>query len=378
MKVKDLVRTWVVSLAVVAAVASPRAAVATDGETVIECSNFTSAVHLCDALGGCDRDYKIQRRYFDAAMTCVTNWLDCDLYERAGSPKLEGCPARAIIRCQEVYQDMSYFLSDKALFQRSQLIDHCEDLDFETEFLGNAPAGLDYDDDQGTCTSLGTPLQTLDDWIACGDKYQTRLYAELLSLVAPRSREILEDNLSCNLFPEVGVTPVVCNSGFAPRPPVTGAPDARVGQVRKCQKSLHIGLKQFLHRHLTHLESCTEDHLRCELKKTYGLFSTNGYEECIAKAESWCDRLLSTRDRMAPRHIERIKKGCDDITFDDMTDILGFSDIAADCGANTVNEVIDCVADRVKCIGWDSERFVETRMFEDTPVEYLSDYLTCN
>jgi hypothetical protein len=377
MKGNDLAGTCVLGLVILATVASPPAAVAASGEAIIECANFTSAVHLCDALAGCDRDYKIQRRYFDAAMTCITNWLDCDLYQRTGSPKFDDCPSRAIERCQEVYADMAYFLSDKALFQRSQLVDHCENLDFSTEFLGGAPMGLDYNDDEGTCISLGTPLQSLDDWIACGDKYQTRLYGGLLSLVAPRGRELLEDNLYCHLFPEVGVNPVVCNSGFAPRPPVTGVPEARVGQIRKCQKALHIGLKQFLHRHLTHLESCTEDHLRCELKKTYGLFSANGYDQCIATAVKWCDRLRATRDRMAPHHLDRIKKACDDITFDDMTDILGFSDIAAACSANSINEVIDCVSDQVKCIAWDSERFVETRMFEDTPPEYLTDYLTC-
>jgi hypothetical protein len=136
-------------------------------------------------------------------------------------------------------------------------------------------------------------------------------------------------------------------------------------------------LKQFLHRHLTQLESCTEDHMRCEIKKTYGLLSAHGYDECIARAVRWCDRLLATRDRMAPRHLDRIKKACDDITFDDMTGILGFSDIAATCNANSVNEVIACLSDKVRCIAWDSERFVETRMDEDTPPEYLSDYLTC-
>jgi hypothetical protein len=177
--------TLVVLTSLLAALASARAD-AVDGETIIECSNFTSAVHLCDALGGCDRDDKLQRRYFDAAMTCIMNWLDCDLYERTGSPKFDDCPARAIERCQDVYSDMAYFLSDKALFQRSQLVDHCEDLDFATEFLGGAPAGLDYDDDQGTCISLGTPLESLDDWITCGDKYQTRLYAELFSRAGTR------------------------------------------------------------------------------------------------------------------------------------------------------------------------------------------------
>jgi hypothetical protein len=377
MKVNGLARTYILSLMVLAAAASPRAAVAVDGEAIIECANFTSAVHLCDAIAGCDRDYKIQRRYFDAAMTCVMNWLDCDLYQRAGSPKFDDCPARAIERCQGVYGDMTYYLNEKALFQRSQLVGHCEDLDFTTEFLGGAPMGLDYDDDQGTCTALGTPLQSLDDWIACGDTYQTRLYAGLLSLVAPRSLELLEDNSFCHLFPEVGVNPVVCNSGFAPRPDAVGTPSARVGQIRKCQKALHTGLKQFLHRHLTQLESCTEDHMRCEIKKTYGLLSAHGYDECIARAVRWCDRLLATRDRMAPRHLDRIKKACDDITFDDMTGILGFSDIAATCNANSVNEVIACLSDKVRCIAWDSERFVETRMDEDTPPEYLSDYLTC-
>jgi hypothetical protein len=154
-------------------------------------------------------------------------------------------------------------------------------------------------------------------------------------------------------------------------------PNARVGQIRKCQKALHIGLKQVLHRHLTHLESCAEDLMRCELKNTYTLFSPAAYADCTEKASRWCDRVRITRDRMVPHSVDRIKVACDDIPFGDMTSILGFSDIATACGATTVNEVIDCLVPKVKCIAWDSERFVEARMSEDVPAAHLADYLTC-
>jgi hypothetical protein len=377
MKLHNLARTCALNLVALATLALPPAAIAADAEAIIECHNFATAVHLCDALGGCDRDYKIQRRYFDAAVTCISHWLDCDLYERIGSPKALDCPSRAIERCQGVYADMSYFLSDKALFQRSQFVEHCTPLDFATEFLAGPPLGLDFDDAQGTCIFLGTPLQSLDDFAICGDKHQMQLYGAMLTLVAPRAREFLVDNQFCNLFPEHGETPVECNSALGPHPPVGGVPDARVGLVRKCQKALHKGLKQILHRHLTHLESCAEDHLRCEVRKTYGAISGSGYDQCIEKADTWCTRLRDTRDVWIPRSVDRIKRSCDDVTFDDMTDILGFGSIAAGCGADTVSEVIECLPDKVKCIAWDSERFVEGRMIEDTPGEYLTDYLTC-
>jgi hypothetical protein len=397
MKVTNLARTCVLNLMALAAVVSvslPRAGVAADGESIIECHNFTSAVHLCDALAGCDRDYKIQRRYFDAAMTCIMNWLDCDLYQRIGSPKFADCGPRAIERCDRVFADMDFYLmaEGKAEFQRSRIPLYCGGdppaLDFQTEFLGDAPMGLDYGDNLGTCDDLGLPLQSLDDWITCGDMYQARLYAEFLTLVAPRAFEFLFDNGFCNLFPEQVYPEAspVCNSALGPPPPLGGgAPEGPTGQIRKCQKKLHIGLKQYLHRHLTDLESCTEDYMRCELKQTYGLFSANGYQQCKDKAQSWCERVRLTRDVMIVRSVARIKTGCRNITFADMAGILGFSDIAAACPdpapgnpVDTVDEVIDCLLPKVKCIAWNSERFVEARMDEDAPAAHLADYYaTC-
>ena len=90
-----------------------------------------------------------------------------------------------------------------------------------------------------------------------------------------------------------------------------------------------------------------------------------------------CERQQSRRDSKIPRAIESIKKACEDLTFEDLTDILGYEDIAATCGAATIDDVVTCAADRLRCLAWDIVRFVEPRIVDDTPPEFLADYLPC-
>lgn len=381
MKVTRLCRISILNLLVLALLAVPQRAPAgetTHAEDILGCHAFASAVYLCDAVGGCDRDYKLQRQRFDGAYKCARHWLDCDIYARTESPKLDLCLQRGPARCLDALQGQQTFLQVSGASQRAQVGAHCDDLDFQSEFLGPVPLGLDFSDIQSTCTSLGSPLQSVSDFTTCGDKYETRLYAKLLTLIAPRTREFLEDNLFCDLFPEEGVTPTVCNSALGPRPQVNGGvPAATVGKLRKCQNRLFRGYRQIVHSHLKFIEYCAEDHMRCEIRKTYGALSDNAYDRCIAKADNKCERFRYNRDKRIPRSVAGIKRSCGDTPFNDMVNVLGFGDIAADCGVNTVDGVIDCLPDKVKCIAWDSVRFVEARMFEDTPVEYLNDYLSC-
>jgi hypothetical protein len=78
-----------------------------------------------------------------------------------------------------------------------------------------------------------------------------------------------------------------------------------------------------------------------------------------------------------PRLIEEIKRACNGLTFQDLTDVLGFGDVAAGCNAGTIDELVDCVRDQIRCLAWEIVRFVEPRIAEDSPPEFLVDYAAC-
>jgi hypothetical protein len=97
----------------------------------------------------------------------------------------------------------------------------------------------------------------------------------------------------------------------------------------------------------------------------------------MKRALNKCERTEVARDLQVPRYLDRIRRSCDDLTFADLTDILGFGDVAASCNADTIDEVVDCTADRLRCLAWDLVRAVEARIVDDTPAEFLTEYTTC-
>jgi hypothetical protein len=367
----------ILTAAILAGVAGTADAAAPTSGPVLECHSFARAPYLCDAVGGCDRDLKLPRVRLDGAFRCVQQWLECDLLARVQSPMAESCPERADARCTDAQQAQQSFLNQSAQNQRDQVINHCETIDFQSDFLGGVPLGLGYEAVQPTCDAVGTPLDALQDYTACSDIHHTRLHAQLLSLMAPRSRELLEDHGWCALFPEEGVAPIICNTDLAPRPPVAGVPSATVGEARRCQKGIFRAYRKALNKHLNLLEYCSEGYLTCELKSAHGDLSGDGLETCMKRALNKCQRTQVARDLQVPRDLDRVRRACDDLTFADLTDVLGFGDLAASCNADTVDEVIDCAADQLRCGAWDIVRAVEARITDDTPAEFLTDYATC-
>lgn len=346
-------------------------------EPILECHNFARAPYLCDAVGGCDRDRKLARIRLDGAFRCVSHLLDCDLQARTGAPQADSCPERADSRCAAAQAAENGFLALGYVYQRDQLVLHCDPIDFQDEFLGGAPLGLGFSVDGPICTSLGAPLQTLPDYITCSDIHHTRAHGQILSLMVPRSRELLEASGWCSLFPEEGVSPIACNAGLASTSPVTGVPTAPPNKIRKCSKRFNRSYRNVLNRHLNLLERCAEGYLTCNLKEAHGDISGSALDTCITRARNKCERMQAARDRRVPRYVQGIERSCSDLTFDDLTDILGFGDLADDCSANTIGEVAQCGADRIACLAWDIIRSVETRVTVDVPPEFLTDYLTC-
>ncbi len=344
---------------------------------LLECHSSARAPYLCDAVGGCDRDLKLARIRMDGAFRCYTRWFDCDLFTRTESPAADECPQRATEHCEREQDTEDTWVAGSAPAQRERVLERCTPIDFEGEFLAGAPLGLGIGADAATCDALGAPLEDVASYTACGDVGQTRLHAEILSLMAPRSREFLEDHDSCSLFPEEGVAPVVCNTALAARPTIQGVPTARVSHVRRCQKRLYESYRQVLNRHLNLLENCAEEYFSCNLRTAHGDITPQATASCLGRALSACERQQSRRDRKVPRAIEAIQKACEDLTFEDLTDILGYVDVAASCDAATVDDVVTCAADRLRCLAWDIVRFVEPRITDDTPPQFLTDYLPC-
>jgi hypothetical protein len=367
----------VLTAAILTTVAGAGHAAAPASGPLLECHSFARAPYLCDAVGGCDRDLKLPRIRMDGAFRCVQQWLDCDLLTRVQSPKAESCPERANVRCIDAQQAQQGFLNLSAQSQRDQVINHCEAVDFQSDFLEGVPLGLGYGAVQPTCDAIGAPLDALEDYTACSDIHHTRLHAQLLSLMAPRSRELLEDHDWCALFPEEGVTPIVCNTELAPRPPVAGVPSASVGETRRCQKGIFRAYRKVLNKHLNLLEYCSEGYLTCELKTAHGDLSGDALDTCMKRALNKCERTQVARDLQVPRYLDSVRRACGDLTFADLTDILGFGDLAESCNADTIDEVIDCAADQLRCAAWDIVRAVEARLADDTPAEFLTDYATC-
>lgn len=356
---------------------APAPARAQTSGPLLECHSSARAPYLCDAVGGCDRDLKLARIRMDGAFRCYSRWLDCDLFTRTQSSAAGECPQRAAAHCVQEQATEDVWVTGSAPEQRERVLERCTPIDFEGDFLAGAPLGLGIGADTATCDALGVPLQDVASYTACGDVGQTRLHAEILSLMAPRSRELLEDHGWCSLFPEEGVAPIVCNTALAARPTVQGVPSARVSRLRRCQKRLYESFRQVLNRHLNLLENCTEEYFSCNLRTAHGDITPSATANCIARGLSVCERQQSRRDSKIPRAIENIRKACEDLTFEDLTDILGYEDIAATCNAATIDDIVTCAADRLRCLAWDVARFVEPRITDDTPPEFLADYLPC-
>jgi hypothetical protein len=346
-------------------------------EPILLCHSFARAPYLCDAIGACNRNLKLARIRMDIASRCIDRWLGCDLLSRTGSPSADSCPPSAGARCARGEATAEAWITQAAPEQRQRVVDRCAPLDFQDEFLTGPPLGLGFGASASTCSGFGVPLPDIPSYTVCGDIYQTWLHARLLSLVFPRSRELLEDNGWCSLLSEEGVTPPVCNSGLAPRPVVAGVPTARVSNVDRCQKRLYQSFRKVLTRDLNFLEYCTEEYLNCNMKEAYGDITPNALEGCIDRASHTCTRTRETRDRRVPRLIEEIKRACNGLTFQDLTDVLGFGDVAAGCNAGTIDELVDCVRDQIRCLAWEIVRFVEPRIAEDSPPEFLVDYAAC-
>jgi hypothetical protein len=113
----------------------------------------------------------------------------------------------------------------------------------------------------------------------------------------------------------------------------------------------------------------------CKLKFAHGDISQQAYEKCMEDAYNHCVRLRQTTDSHVSRDTNTIKKACDAIAWEDMTDILGFSDIAADCGVTNTDDLIDCIMDQVKCLAWEVANYVEARLRDDAPPEFIQDYV---
>jgi hypothetical protein len=338
---------------------------------------YTSGAYLCDALGGCNRNLKLSRRRFDLTFHCVRSLLDCDLLARRGSPRAAACPERAARRCIKRQVKMDNFLNFSVNPLRETLVERCNKIDFSSEFLAGPPLGLGYSADAATCTGLGVPLTSPENYVTCGDTRDQELYAYLLGRSAPRTREFLEDSGWCSLFPNEGGPSSVCNDGFLPPPSGVGsAVPTKDRQIKRCQKALPRAERKILAEHLDLLEHCGEAYMQCELKQAYGELNSTQYDNCIADAVTLCNRLEIARDAKVPREVEKAKQKCSSVPFSELVDVMGFGDIAADCNANPVDEVIDCITG-IECLAWDIASFPEARLTDDTPPGYLSDYQSC-
>ena len=360
-------------------------------EAIIDCARWGSGLYLCDAIDSCNRNHKLPRWRMDIAHRAVSKYLKCDLWGRTtGTPeKVEQCRWRASkLAAGMNKRQVKFYDRRHTAFRKGQFDLYCGALDFNPEFLGT-PLGLGYATDLPTCAALGLPIDEVFDYHECGDTYTTRLHARILGLAEPRTREFLEDAPVegttgpgdmgwCALFPEERVSPVVCNVGFPPRPAISpqATPIAGTSEIRWCQNEFFKQVQTAEGKHLDLLEQCSEDYLMCNVKSENGDITQSAYDQCLQDAYNHCVDLRETTDSLNALHIGSIKEACNEIAWQDVTDILGFGDIAADCGATDVDDLVDCIADQVKCLAWDVARFVEGRLLYDTPPEFIADYVS--
>jgi len=346
---------------------------------LIRCHWYARAPYLCDIVPACDRDQKLARMRLDGAYRCVRELLRRGLRARLNLPAAEACMEHAAARCAYAQQDQEKFLTGMGADQRQGIEVAWGEVDLHAEFLG-AWVGLGYALDAATCDGeLGMSLASPADYIGCGDRYVTRLHAQLFSVFAPRGQQLLEDNGWCRLFPEEGVNPVMCNSGLviSPLVPQSVVPQGTVGELRRCQHQLfNLIVKRVLDSHLDLLENCAEAYLNCKLKQARGDLGVD-YDRCISDASGTCTRFQAGRDRRISSAIRRMNNACGVVTFEDVSDVLGFVDVASSCGADTVQELIECVVAKAPCLAWDIVRFAEPRMLADVPQEFLTDYGSC-
>jgi hypothetical protein len=369
------------SVAVLATSASPAQALTNATEQLFRCHIRVRAPYLCDYTGGCDRDQKLGRERLDASYRCMREFLRCDLLERLGLPGLDRCMTRAGRRCTHAQWRQDTWIAVMAQNQRDAILSECGEQNLQDdEFLG-VPLGLGYGQDAAICGQMfGMSFADPADYIECGDRYVTRLHAQLLSLLAPRSQQLIEDNGWCSLFPEEGVTPIICNTALVPSPPSPPqlVPEAKVRELRHCQQRLATTIpRDALEAHLNLLENCAEEYLNCNLKEARGEFVAGVYENCISQAHATCTRFEEARDRRLPAAIRKLNSACAKPTFEDLRDVLGFVDVASSCGANSVDDLMTCIVDRVPCLAWDIVRYTEPRILMDVPSEFLTYYDSC-
>ena len=72
-----------------------------------------------------------------------------------------------------------------------------------------------------------------------------------------------------------------------------------------------------------------------------------------------------------------MNSACGVVSFEDVRDVMGFVDVASSCGADTVEELVECLVAKAPCVAWDIVRFAEPRLLTDVPPEFLSDYGSC-
>ena len=367
------------TVAVLGGGGSPTQAVTRETELLFRCHMHARAPYLCDVVPACDRDQKLARMRLDGAYRCVRELLRCDLRARLNFPAGEACMEHAAERCAYAQQDQEQFLTIMGSDQRLGLELACAEVNLDTEFLGTW-IGLGYALDAATCDGeFGMSLADPADYIGCADRYVTRLHAQLFSAFAPRGQGLLEDNGWCRLFPEEGVNPVMCNSGLviSPLVPQSVVPQGTVGRLRRCQKVLFdLIVKRVLDSHLDLLENCAEAYLNCNLKQARGDLGV-AYDLCISDASGACTKFRAGRDRRISSAVRRMNNACGVVTFEDVSEVLGFVDVASSCGADTVEELVECVVAKVPCLAWDIVRFVEPRMLDDVPAGFLSDYGSC-
>jgi len=369
------------SLALIAAstVDVPAARAQSPGsDLILQCHSFARAPYLCDAVGGCNRDLKLGRIRMDTAWRCVGRLLECDMLAVTGSPKADSCPGRVADHCARGQAKADAWVTQAAPEQRQRVVDRCLPIDLEDEFLGSVPLGLGIGGDAAMCSALGVTLDTVASYTTCGDIHATRVHAELLSLVVPRSRELFEDNGWCALLPEEGVTPTICNTALAPRVSAGGVPTARVSSLRRCQKRFTQSYRKAITNDLDYLENCTEDYLKCNMKDAYGDISANALEDCLDRARRTCERVRDRRDGKLPRLVDSVTRSCNDVPFEDVTGVLGFAAVAADCNASSLDEIAECLPGKIRCIAWDLAKFAEPRILDDSPGEFLADYAPCD
>jgi hypothetical protein len=264
----------------------------------------------------------------------------------------------------------------KEPFRRQKLLDFCNPLDFNVNFLGTS-TGLGFSADTATCSGLGTPLTSPDAYINCGNKQVTGLHVALLGLLSPRTRELLEDNGWCSVVPE-GSSTTVCNSWLPARASSLGDPPvAPVNRLRLCQRRLFLGGRSLFSQELDYIEPSSEDFLACEVRRAWGDIDNATYQSCVAAASSAATGRRAGRDDKRPGVLNKMHLGCDELPFEDVTGPLGFSDLVASCGASSSGELIDCIAARARCLAWRVINYVQPRVQLDVPASFLDDYAAC-